>query len=187
MKNVLVLHGTNADHTQNWFPWLERELQNLGCEVWVPDLPQADHPDIRRYNEFLLDRSANWKFDKSSVIIGHSSGAVEILGLLNDPSFPDVTVGACFLVGAFKGDLGWESLGGMVENFDFDRIKQRSSKFVFIHSDDDPYCPIDDARDLCRQLDGEFIELAGQGHFTASLNPRYTAFPELIEAVASET
>lgn len=50
MKNALILHGTDADHTQNWFPWLEKELLQRNYEVWVPDLPQSDHPNIRRYN-----------------------------------------------------------------------------------------------------------------------------------------
>lgn len=185
MKNALILHGTDADHTHNWFPWLKKGLADLGYKAWVPDLPQADHPNIDRYNKFLL--SSNFDFNNDTIIIGHSSGAVEILGLLNDPNFPkDVGLKACFLVGAFKGDLGWESLKGMVAIFNDELIKQRSNKFVFIHSDNDPYCPIGDAKDLCKQVDGKFIELPGQGHFTKSLDPKYTEFPELIEIIKKE-
>ena len=94
VKNALILHGTDADHTHNWFPWLQKELETLGYELWVPNLPSADHPNIKRYNQFLLNYRGpsgtspiNWKFDEESIIIGHSSGAVEILGLLNDPEF----------------------------------------------------------------------------------------------------
>lgn len=195
MKNALILHGTDADHTHNWFPWLEKELTDLGYTVWVPDLPQADHPNIKRYNELLLnhyesagDWTMSWEFDENSIIIGHSSGAVEILGLLNDPAFPnDIKIKACFLIGAFKGDLGWETLGGMNEDFDFERIKSKCPKFVFIHSDNDPYCPINDARDLCKQVNGKFVEINGQGHFTVSLDPKYTEFPELLGIIKNET
>jgi predicted alpha/beta hydrolase family esterase len=187
MRNALILHGTDADHGSNWLPWLESKLHKLGYTVWVPDLPRADHPDIRRYNEYLLNHSIKWEFSNDSIIIGHSSGAVEILGLLNDAAFPEnVQVKACFLIGAFKGDLGWESLKGMSGDFNFALIKQRCSKFVFIHSDNDPYCPIEDARDLCEQASGKFIELPGQGHFTASLDPKYEAFPELFEIIKKE-
>jgi len=195
MKNALILHGTSSDHTSNWFPWLERELINLGYEVWTPDLSNADHPNIKRYNEYLLnhyakmgDWSMNWEFNNDSILIGHSSGAVEILGLLNDPNFPDdVKVKACFLVGAFKGDLGWDSLNGMASDFDYERIKNHCPKFIFIHSDDDPYCPIEETRDLCRQVNGKFKEFKGQGHFSYEGNPKYDKFPELLEIIKQET
>ena len=119
MKSALILHGTDANHASNWFPWLQKELKKLDYRVWTPDLPGSDHPDITSYNHFLLnhrvqagDWAMSWSFDGESILIGHSSGAVEILGLLNDPAFPNISVSACFLVGAFIGDLGWESLKG---------------------------------------------------------------------------
>lgn len=82
--------------------------------------------------------------------------------------------------------MGWDSLKGMVDNFNFEIIKQRCPKFTFIHSDNDPYCPTEDARDLCKQVNGKFIELSGQGHFTVPLDPKYTKFPELLELIKNE-
>ena len=193
MKTALILHGTDANSTNHWFPWLSKRLYTLGYEVWVPDLPQADHPNIQRYNEHLLTgyirtghSATGLDYNKDTIIIGHSSGAVEILGLLNDPKFPKLTVKACFLIGAFKGDLGWESLKGMNADFNYELIKSKSSKFIFIHSDNDPYCPIEDARDLCKQVNGKFIEIPGQGHFNTGSDPKYTEFPKLLEIIKSE-
>lgn len=185
MKKALILHGTDSTGSSNWFPWLQNELTKLGYEVWVPDLPEADQPSIERYNEFLLN--SGWTFDDDTVVVGHSSGAVEILGLLNDPNFPrSVVLKACFLVGAFKGDLGWESLKGMAGNFDYAKISGHCSRFVFVHSDDDPYCPIADARDLCLQLGGKFFELKVQGHFSYEANKNYDKFPKLLEIIRLE-
>ena len=81
MKNALILHGTDGKSTHNWFPWLKSELEGKGWKVWVPDLPEADKPDIERYNTFIL--SSDWEFNAQSVIVGHSAGAVEVLGLLD--------------------------------------------------------------------------------------------------------
>ena len=70
MKNALILHGLSSGHSGNWFPWLEKELNQNGYKVWVPDLPQADKPNIDRNNAFIF---ANWKFDNDSIICYHSS------------------------------------------------------------------------------------------------------------------
>lgn len=83
MKNALILHDTGNDHTGNWFPWLKTQLKNKGYKVWVPDLPDADTPSTKRYNKFLLEEN-DWEFNDESLIIGRSSGAVAILGLLQE-------------------------------------------------------------------------------------------------------
>ena len=175
MKKVLVLHGTGASSKENWFPWLKSELEKSGYDVWVPDLPGADKPNIQRYNKFIFENRP-WDFEEETVIIGHSSGAVAILGLLQQLP-EDVKVGTCYLVGSFRNDLGWDSLKELfIESFDFEVIKKKAEKFVFIHSDNDPYCPLDHAEYLAEKLSGELIIRQGQGHFSTNTNPEYTQF-----------
>ena len=165
MKNALILHGTDANSLDNWFPWLKKELEKKGYKVWVPDLPHAEKPNIDRYNNFILSNK-DWDFNDESIIIGHSSGAVEILGLLE--AFPKETVvNKCFLVGSFINDLGWDSLKELfLKPFDFEKIKKHSKEFIFIHSDNDPYCPLDHAKYLVEKLNGQLIIIKGQGHFS---------------------
>lgn len=182
----LILHGTSADHSKHWFPWLKSELENLGHEVWVPDLPDAERPNIQKYNNLLLN--SGWDFN-DSVIIGHSSGAVAILGLLE--ALPeDVKINAAILAGAFTKRLSespsWEMLKELFEKpFDFETIKQRVNKFIFAHSKDDPICDINEARELCWAVNGEMIEFDEMGHFTTSHDPRFIKFPELLDVIKS--
>ena len=183
MKNALILHGTNGNSQHNWFPWLQKELERAGYKVWTPDLPKADTPNIKRYNKFLLEEN-DWEFNRESIFIGHSSGAVAIFGLLQAlPS--DVSVDTCYLVGSFKDNLDWDVLDGLFEEpFDFDLIKKKAKKFVFIHSDDDPYCPLDHAEYLAEKLDGELIVKPGQKHFSLSTyGEEYRKFPVLRDLV----
>lgn len=183
MKFV-ILHGTDADHTSNWFPWLKAELEKRGHEVWVPDLPLAEQPNAQRYTAYLL--SQGWDYD-DNVIIGHSSGSVEILALLS--AMPEsAKVRAAILVGSFTKrmleDPNWQMLAELFyEPFNFAHIKERANQFIFVHSEDDPYCPIDQAEELHEKLGGEFVRFHDKGHFSAALDPAFTTFPELLDII----
>lgn len=83
MKNILILHGTASNSQGNWFPWLTQALSREGWKVWTPDLPGADKPNMRIYIEYILSNTS-WEFNEESVIVGHSSGAVAGLGILNN-------------------------------------------------------------------------------------------------------
>lgn len=184
MKNALILHGTDANSKSHWFSWLKGELEKNGYEVWLPDLPGADKPNIEKYNQFILGNK-DFEFNSETIIIGHSSGAVAILGLLE--ALPeDIQVDTCYLIASFKDDLGWDVLKGLfVKPFDFDVIKRKAKKFVFFHSDDDPYCPLEHAEYLSSKVSGELVVINGQGHFNLEKSPKYTKFPELLEKILS--
>jgi uncharacterized protein len=182
MKKALILHNTSGSPLSNWYLWLQRELETLGWAVWVPQLPDADNPNITNYNTVLLQRE-DWLGGGETVIIGHSSGSVAALGLLQKLS-GNSQIATCYLIGSFKDDLGWPNLGGLfTEPFDFDRIKSRCGQFVFLHSDDDPYCPLEHAKYLADKLDGELIVQPGQKHFSEETDPKYTTFPFLLDLV----
>jgi uncharacterized protein len=183
MKNALILHGTNGNSTHNWFPWLKGELKAKDWKIWVPDLPVASVPNLKRYNKFLL-ANKDWDFNKESYLIGHSSGAMAILGLLQ--ALPErVVVDTCILVGAFRNSLGEKNLEEIFEEpFDFEYIKGRAKKIILIHSDNDPYCPLDHAEYLSGKLDAELIIKKGQKHFSVgTYGEEYKEFPFLLELV----
>jgi len=183
MKNALILHGTGASPQDNWFPWLKKELQSRDWKVWVPHLPQADRPNIKRYNKFLL--SDKWEFNQDSVLIGHSSGAVTILGLLQ--ALPkNIKVNTCILVGTFNDDLGWDNLDQLFETpFDWEKIKTKAKKFIFIHSDNDPFCPLDHAKFQAKKLNAKLIIKKGQQHFCVDPSSiKYKQFAFLLELIA---
>lgn len=167
--------------------WLKGILVGRGYHVWLPQLPGADKPIAKTYTDFLL-ANKKFKFNEDTIIIGHSSGAVEILNLLQ--RLPKQThIKAAILVSAFKDDLGWDSLHDLFgepfegEPFDFKKIKQHCGKFIFIHSDDDPYCPLEHAQYLAAKTDGELVVFEGQGHFNTEVGPEYEHFPELIQFI----
>lgn len=183
MKNALILHGTSGSSKGNWFPWIKGKLEEKGWIVWIPDLPGAEKPNIERYSEFILENK-DWEFNEDSWIIGHSSGAVATLGLLQN--LPEnVVINMAVLVGSFKDNLGREDLSDLfIKPFDFEKIKKHAKKFILIHSDNDPYCPLDHAKYLAKKLQGELLIKEGQEHFSYSAGgPKYKKFPSLLELI----
>lgn len=186
MKQALILHGTDATPASNWFTWLKEQLGQDGYKVWLPQLPNSDKPNTKTYNQFLL-ANQDFEFNDETIIIGHSSGAVEALSLLQH-LLVDEKVKEVFLVSAFRDNLGWDALKDLfIEPFDFEVIRTKADKFVFLHSDNDPYCPIEHAQYLAEQVGGELIVKSGQGHFNTEVRERYKAFPELLEIIKNST
>ena len=183
MKNALILHGTGNNSQGNWLPWLRQKLEKKNWKVWIPDLPQADKPNIDRYNKFIFSHK-NWQFNQNSIIIGHSSGAVAILGLLQ--ALPEnIKVDTCILVGTFNNNLDRDDLNDLfLKPFDFEKIKTKAKKFIFIHSDNDPYCPIEHAKFQSKKLNGKLIIKKAQKHFSISTaGEKYKKFPFLLKLI----
>lgn len=155
------------------------ELEKRGYEVWLPKLPNSETPNMRKYVSFLT--SGNFDYNTETILIGHSSGAVAIFGLLNKI---ETKIDSAYLVSAFKDNLDWTALDGLFEEpFNFAEIQDKAKKIIFVHSDTDPYGPLADAKHLSEQVSGQLIVLEGQGHFNTGSNPKYTEFPELLQLI----
>lgn len=187
MKTAIILHGTSGTSQDNWFPWLKKELEKKGYNVWIPDLPGADYPNTKKYNEFLLKNAPH--VDKNTIMIGHSSGALAVLGFLQ--ALPAETkIDRTFLVGAFKDNLGWidkkgkHILGGLFEE-DYDwKALQKKATHILIHSDNDPYCPMSHASFLSIKLNGQLTLNPRQKHFSIeTMGKEYTKCPFLLEMI----
>ncbi len=177
MKNALILHGTSANSSSNWFPWLGGELTKRGYECRIPDLPNADEPDLAMYWDYIKDFS----FNEDSLIIGHSSGAVAALGIIQkfcDGSF-NPKVNKIILVSAFSKDEGWKC-EKILCDYDWDKIRSATDEIIQIHSDDDPYVSLDNAKELAKNLEIPIILYPEKGHFNTEYSEEFTKFPEIL-------
>src|SRR3990167_11209764 len=98
MKNALILHGTMGSPDGNWFRWLESELVKKGYKVWVPKLQKSEKPRVSENVDYIFKRK--WKFDRDSVLVGHSSSPATIWAILQELP-DDVIVSMCIFVSAF--------------------------------------------------------------------------------------
>lgn len=185
MKRAVILHGTDAEPESGWRPWLRDKLEAEGYEVWLPDLPGKHTPNRQVYNDFLFGNG--WDFT-DNIVVGHSSGAVSVLNLLMDERCPKVKLAVP--VSAWSGGLpdkfeeGDTQFDNMFprEGFDFGLIQSKADKIAFIHSDNDPYCPLEQAEYLAKELSAPLTIIHKGDH----LGSPYTELPELWEIIEPE-
>jgi len=183
MKRAVILHGTDEAPEVNWFPWLKKKLEEQGYEVWVPLLPNNHTPDRQVYNDFLL--GSGWDFT-DNIVVGHSSGAVSVLNLLMDGRCPKIKLGV--MVSAWDHgvptDMDYEQFLKLFPEggFDFATIKAKADKLALLHSADDPYCPLEQAQYLAKNLNAPLTVIQNGGH----LGDKFPEFPQLLQVIEPE-
>ncbi len=180
MKNAIIFHGMGATPNSFWIPWLKAELEKKEYAVNVPQLPQADAPDLKVQLPFALE---NCTFDSETVLIGHSAGCPLILSLLEGIN---VTVKKVIFIAGFCTPLGNDTFDPIIQEFyNWKKIHARANEFIFINSDNDPWgCDVKQGKLMRKQLGGRLIVAKGEGHFgSETYNQQYKEFPLLLKAI----
>lgn len=180
MKKAIILHGTQGSPEGNWFQWLDERLAAEGLEVWLPQLPHAEQPSLRAWLDFVHEQCP-FVIDKNTLIVGHSSGAILALLIARENS---EKVGTVVCVSVFHDNsLKWSPNDRLFDvSFDWPVIRANvANQIICIHSDDDPYVPLDQARYVADKVDAEMIIVEDQGHFNLEKSPAYAKFPRLIQ------
>ena len=144
----------------------------------APALPHADAPEWKSGRDFLL---ANYAFDNETVLIGHSSGATQILSVLEALEQP---IAKAILVSGFykvldEGDISQLMLP---EQFDRAKIRNHCKEIILINSDNDPWgCDDAQARPVAEKLGAQFILAQGMGHMgSGTFNDPCLSLPLLL-------
>lgn len=175
-KRVFILHGWDGYPQEGWFPWLKKELEAKGFEVFVPQLPDAGSPSIQKWVPKLAETVG--VADENTYFVGHSMGCQAIARYLESLPEGIKIGGAIFVAGFFKRLTGLENEPDSQEisnrwfetPIDFEKAKSHLSKSVAIFSDNDPFVPLDNQDAFRDMLGSEIIIEHDKGHFSGGLN-----------------
>ena len=166
----LLLHPWGGKHELHWLTWLFNQLTQRGFEVYYPSLP---NPDLPKLEEWVSQLEREVEFGEDLIIFGHSLGCPTALHLLQKHKAKRTV-----LVAGFAKDLGIDEIGSfVVGKFDWKKIKQNCGEFVCINSDNDPYIPLEVARNLAKNLGVNLIIEHNAGHINA---PKHGPYPRLL-------
>lgn len=160
MKKALFLQSWYSKITDNWYPWLEKELKKKGYTTYFPDIPEMrkDVPDMNKILKYIESLKI---IDKNIVIIGHSLGNLLAMRLAEKFTYKQM-----ILVSAWDYDdlceghrLFWKN------KLNHAQIKENVKDITVIHSDNDPYYTAISAEDTSKRLSAKLILIKGGGHF----------------------
>jgi len=185
MSKAVIVHCWEGSPTYCWYPWVQSRLTERGWEVDVPAMPRPNAPDLSRWLSTLQKHIGAPTADL--FLVGHSIGCATILRYL-EALEEEVMVGGVVLVAGFTDDLGYNELRSFfLAHFDFLRIQGRTNHTVAIHSDDDPFVPLQFAKVFQEQLKASIIVKHAMKHFSGPVDGEEscTELPEVVESLFS--
>jgi predicted alpha/beta hydrolase family esterase len=185
--------GSETSHTRdsNWYGWAADELEASGLfsEVLCPDYPSPSTAPREKWLPFLLNECGCAEHGSRTIVIGHSSGAVAALRLLEVQA-----LAGAVLVSACHTDLGYVSesrahyyprsecseraKSGDGGPWQWDAISENAGWIEQFHSTDDRFIHVEEARYVNAML-GEvntYHEFTDRDHF-------FRPFEELIDVL----
>jgi|GEM_PF-32096 len=179
---VVILHGTNKNPQEDWYSYIKSELENLGAQVFVPEMPIGDAQNIENWCKALREQ-VPFEFDSNTILIGHSVGATYMLSILNRERKEPLK--ASIFVGGFYKQLNHPEIEKQLESFveldfNWNLIKKNAGKVIQLHGDDDPAVPLEQAKELSGNLNSDFTVIKNGGHLNRKAG-YIDEFPELVE------
>jgi leucyl-tRNA synthetase len=166
----VILHGFQSGPDRPRWVYAKQELEKLGHEVIIPELPNTNHP---KEEEQVAAALAATDYDENTVLCGHSLGAVvalKVLEKLDKPIARLITVGG-FVSRNFKDrprnfdkTFSWK--------FDGDKIRSNVKSVTILHDPRDYAISDAMAKELSEVLKtpvtlGQSVE----PHFTGNKEP----------------
>ena len=181
------MHGSYGSPEENWFRWLEKQIQKAGNEVILEQFPVDDWDIVtnigpEKIKQFKPVQSlATWEDyfvanilpqvqAEPFVFIGHSSAPIFILHMLQKYAFK--LAGAVFVSPFFdipdRPEI-WQFYPTNKtlyhSDFDFDKIKsQTTGKSYVVYGDNDPYVPPEQSPLFAQKLGSEVVVVKDGGH-----------------------
>lgn len=182
MKTAIILHGMPSkseyqgnESEKHWIPWLKKELEKKGHEVFSPELPVPYEPVY----EDWLKTFKQFPIDSETLYIGHSCGAGFLIRYLSEH---DKKVGQVFLVAPWLDPKNHLKSNFFVFTID-PYLAQKTAGVTVLVSLDDGQDVLESVEIITQAVRGVDIkQYTDKGHFTFG-DMQTNEFPELLELV----
>lgn len=185
MKRVFIIHGWDGHPDEQWFPWLKQSLEEKGCRVEVPQMPDPEIPRIETWVPFLASIAS--ETDSETYFVGHSIGVQTILryletveghagGVVSVAGFFELTPSSLESKEVVNVATPW-----LTTPMDIQKIKTHAGHITAIFSDNDKYVSPNNVQRFENDLGAKSVVLHDKGHIGAG--DHVVIVPEILQAV----
>jgi len=187
MKKIFIVHGFGGIPNGGWIPWLMAELAKKKISACALPMPNSKKPVVSKWIEEISHAVDNSPEDEI-FLVGHSLGATAVLKYLEFLK-ENKKISGAILVSGLISPLEPENQNSIyraidsfvVSNVNFEEVKNKSEKFIVLHSTDDPAVPFSHAEVISKALDCKLVKVEKGGHFFILSEPICYELPELLK------
>jgi predicted alpha/beta hydrolase family esterase len=182
--NIVISHGSFGKPHENWFPWLEEELDKADIKYITPTFPT---PKFQNYTEWkkVLDIYYNFELiNNDTVFIGHSCGAVFLAKYIIEKK---IKAKAFLSVAGYNNFVSGDKLmddlntSFYVNSNELMQISSLVNKRISFFSNDDPYIPQEKLEEFAKLINANIIVIKNGGHI--NLVAGFSKFIELLNQI----
>ena len=181
--NVFLVHGSFGKPFENWFPWIESELSNLGICCNIPTFPTPEHQDYLDWERLMDYYCELGVVNNETVLVGHSCGSVFLVHYLITHA---IHVKGLICVSGYNRFIsGNELMDRLNQSFYIEQesfsMLPFSDRVISLYGDDDPNIPQEVLRSFAIAIGGEVQCIPSAGHFNASAG--FLTCPVVLDAI----
>lgn len=171
---ILFIHGYTATSQTDFYPALSAELEKIGIDYSIPNLPGGRYPQSKVWLQILHEKLT--RNTKPLIIVGHSLGTRAALLFIDKYRLP---VEHLFLIAPFANRIenGMRKQGVYSDFFmrviDIAEIKPLIKHSYVLHSKDDSSIAFEQGEEIARDIGAELIVSEDHDHFSDPSNAPY--------------
>lgn len=182
----IILHGTMGSPEENWFPWIAKELEELGHKTVRPQLPTPEGQNPKNWINGIRKAVESLDGpDDETVFVAHSMSPLAVCMYLETIN---VKVKACYFISGFAEKFNWPDPFPKLNNsfvdtkVDWSKVANNCNNIYCFEGDNDPYVTISMATNFAKLCNAKTLDvIPNGGHLSASSG--YTEFPFLMQKI----
>ncbi len=181
-QNYFLIHGSFGSPFSNWIPYLRKNIENKGFEVYTPDLPTGVGKQNFKNWSFVMKAYVDANLiHENTTIFAHSIAPVFVCKFLVEHHISvKRLVFICGFNQYFGIDEAYDEVNKTMYFDSFKEIKKYCNDIICYYTDNDPYVPYDVEREFASIATKKFV-VPGGGYLNAESG--YDEFNELLEWV----
>lgn len=182
-NNYLLVHGSFGSPFSNWIPYLRKEIENKGLEVYTPDFPTGvGYQNYENWSKLLNVYVEANIINENTIIFAHSIAPIFICKFLVEHKIKvKKLVFVCGCNNYLGIDENYDTVNKSMYFDNLSNIKNYCNDIICFYSDNDPYFPYDYEKEFADTITENQIIIPGGCHLNSESG--YTEFTELLQYI----